>query len=134
MRRILVLVCLAGCSGSSPDRSGVKEVDQTALFLKDVVTDLRKSKMMEKSDEIAAYLTSDSGKSLYWPPDPVYEKEAADYYRGRRPADNVAIWDSYYDIGSFDYYILVSSDAERNVVILDAYKVGEEEKFFTWEL
>lgn len=134
MRRLMLgMLILAGCGGSQMPTSGVAELDQTADFLRDVVTGLRNSKRLEKASDIAAYLVSAEGKAEYWPPSPEFEKQAADNYSGKRPADGVAVWDKRYDIGEWKYYILVSADEGKGVVVLDAFDWTTDEKLYSWQ-
>lgn len=128
----IVAAVAFGCGKSDFPSSGVQSVDQTAQFLRTTVTGLRNSKRFTKASEIASYLTSAQGKAEYIPPSSEFEKDAAENYRGPRPADRVAIDDSVQPDSLFEYFIVVSSDDQKGTVILTAFRKEESSPFFTW--
>jgi hypothetical protein len=138
MRRLFVgflAAALVGCQqGETLSSSGVADVDQTAAFLSHVVHDLRAEQRFDRASDLAGYMTSAVGKAEILPPSPEFESQAAAYYKGPRPSDKVGVWSDFWDTSAFDYYILVSGDDKRGVVVLDAYRMGDTCAFYRWEL
>jgi len=131
----VLAVALVGCQrGGAMPASGVEDVDQTAAFLSHVVHDLRAEQRFASESDLAGYVTSATGKAEIMPPSPELEAQAAGYYKGPRPSDKVGVWSDFWDTSAFDYYILVSGDDKRGVVVLDAYRVGDTRAFYRWEL
>ncbi len=130
---LVVTICL-GCGQNKLPSSGVAEVDQTADFLKHVVTGLRNTKRFTKASDIANYLTSAQGSAEYWPPSKEYERDAAENYQGPRPGDGVGVWGKPWADSPFPHHIIITSNDTKNVVILSAFKKGATSSFFKWEI
>jgi hypothetical protein len=133
---LLAITALTGCGTSrlaAVPSSGVADVDQTAAFLAHVIERQREAKRFNDNHELAEWLVSAQGSAEYIPPSPEFEPQAAERYRGPRPADGVAIWEKHHDVGSFGHFIIVSSDGEH--IVLDAFRNdGSLTPFFTWRL
>ncbi|MCH8978396.1 MAG: hypothetical protein IH945_04030 [Armatimonadetes bacterium] len=113
---------------------GNEDVDQTANFLKHVIDGYRKEGRFERPSEMAGYVASTMGKAEIIPPIPEFEPDAAEFYRGPRPAEGVWFGGrAFHDIW-YEHFILLWGDDEKGVVVLDAYRKGETEPFYTWEI
>lgn len=112
----------------------MEQVDQTVEFLNEVIVELRASGRFKDADDIAVYLTSAGGKAEYWPPNPFTERGSGSKEFGKRPSDDVAVWDKPYKLGAFRYVVIVSADEAAEKVSLSAYEYGSDRVLGHWLL
>jgi hypothetical protein len=124
------------CSSSSEHirKSGDEDADKTAYFVLYNIRDLKKVPKLNSPSAMITYITSTAGSATITPPDPEYEPDAAEAYRGPRPSEDVWIQSDKIPLNSFfkKHLVLSSSDAE-GLILAKAYKEGSIEPFFVWE-
>lgn len=133
---ISILLFSWSCSSSSESikKSGDEEADKTAYFVLYNIQDLKKVPELNSPSAMITFMTSTAGSATITPPNPKYEPDAAEAYRGPRPSENVWIQSDNIPLNSFfeKHLVLSPSDAE-GLIRAKAYKEGSSEPFFVWE-